>query len=98
VLDIDNLVQNNAPTNKFEVMVYPNPLQNDGTIRFNMKDNANVKVEIYNISGRLVHTHSEYMTSGTQNVSFDASKFDKGAYIVKVVAGDEVSSAKFIKH
>jgi hypothetical protein len=38
------------------------------------------------------------MTSGTQNVSFDASKFDKGAYIVKVVAGDEVSSAKFIKH
>lgn len=98
VLDIDDIVQSDAPTNKFEVMVYPNPLQNDGTIRFNMKDNANVKVEIYNISGRLVHTHSEYMTTGVQNIAFDASKFDNGAYIVKVVAGDEVSSAKFIKH
>jgi hypothetical protein len=98
VLDIDNIVQNNAPTNKFEIMVYPNPLQNDGTIRFELKDNANVQTEIYTISGRLVYSNKSYLTGGVHNLAFDASKFDNGAYIVKVTAGDEVSSAKFIKH
>lgn len=98
VLDIDNIVQNDAPVNKFEVMVYPNPLQNDGTIRFELKENTNVQTEIYTITGRMVYSSNTYLTTGVHNIAFDASKFDNGAYIVKVVAGGEVSSAKFIKH
>jgi hypothetical protein len=98
VLDIDNIVQNDAPKNKFEIMVYPNPLQNDGSIRFELKDNANVQTEIYTISGRMVYSSKTYLTTGVHNIAFDASKFDNGAYIVRVIAGDEVSTAKFIKH
>jgi hypothetical protein len=98
VLDIDNIVQNDAPKNKFEIMVYPNPLQNDGTIRFELKENANVQTEIYTISGRMVYSSKSYLTTGVHNIAFDASKFDNGAYIVRVVAGDEISTAKFIKH
>jgi hypothetical protein len=97
VLDIDNIAQNEKK-DKFELSVYPNPLQNEGTLRFDLTENTDVTVEIYNLSGRLVYSQKEYRTSGTINIEFDASKMNKGAYIAKVIAGKNSASAKFIKH
>jgi len=98
VLDLDNLSQNDAPKKEFEVMVYPNPLQNDGAVRFDTNENGNVKMEIYSLSGRLIQSSTEYLTAGVQNMSFAADKLEKGAYIVKITAGSQTSSAKFIKY
>lgn len=98
VLDIQDVSGNLSNNSKFEVMVYPNPLQNHGAVRFELTENTNVEVEIYNLSGRLVYSAKEYYTSGMHNMSFDATRLDKGAYIVRVNAGKNSASAKFIKH
>lgn len=98
VLDLDNNTAQNTGETKFEVTVYPNPLQNEGSVRFELKENADVKIDIYNLSGRLVYSSKEYKTMGINDISFDASSMDKGAYIVKIKAGKQISSTKFIKH
>ena len=98
VLDIENFASDASTAKRFEVAVYPNPMHQQGAIRFEMLENANVEVEIYNLAGRLVHSVTEYHTAGVQNIAFDASGFDNGAYIVRVQAGKNIASAKFIKY
>ena len=98
VLDIDNISDNVTDSNKFEVMVYPNPLHEQGALKFELPENADVQVNIYNLSGRLVYSAKEFKSKGVQNIEFDATQFDKGAYIVKVDAGKHSASAKFIKY
>lgn len=98
VLDIDDVSSQSPIGEKFEVLVYPNPLQNNGALKFNLTENTNVKIEIYNLAGRLVYSTKEYRTVGQQNISFDSSGFENGAYIVKVNAGSHSSSVKFIKY
>jgi hypothetical protein len=98
VLDIDNVATHVSADKKFEVMVYPNPLHQEGTLRFEMLENANVQIDIYNLSGHLVYSAKEYKTSGVQNIEFDATRLENGAYIIKVNAGKHSASAKFIKY
>src|SRR5690606_9095385 len=77
--------------------VYPNPINNVGTISFDLNENANSKVNIYNLSGSLVKTIDlGTKTEGNHKVKFDASSLSIGSYIVSLQAGNNKSVAKFI--
>lgn len=77
--------------------VYPNPINNAGTISFDLNEKINAKVNIYNLSGSLVKTIDlGVKAEGNHKVKFDVSSLSIGSYIVSLQAGNNKSVAKFI--
>ncbi|NVO02587.1 MAG: T9SS type A sorting domain-containing protein [Bacteroidetes bacterium] len=77
---------------------YPNPLKDNATINYNLKENATVSLAIYNSIGQkaieLVNSKSE--TAGSHSMVFDASKLSAGIYYCKLSTGNELIISKLI--
>ena len=68
---------------------YPNPFNPATTIIFNLREAANVQVELFNIQGRRVQVFfNGKKEAGTHHVSVDAAGLASGKYIYKITAGD----------
>ena len=69
---------------------YPNPFNPTTTISFDLSADAFVSLKVYNMLGQEVATladHQEF-TSGTNDVTFDASGFASGVYYYRVIVND----------
>jgi hypothetical protein len=79
--------------------VYPNPLyDNDLTIDIISSRNLNnVKVIIYDISGRLVKSDTLNFISGINKVNIDTTILTSGVYIIEISSGENTISSKFVK-
>ncbi|MDR9418966.1 MAG: M36 family metallopeptidase [Gracilimonas sp.] len=66
---------------------YPNPFNPTTEIRFNLPEDSEVSIRVYNIMGQvvseLVHT---YKKAGFHKISFDAENLASGVYIAKMNA------------
>ena len=83
---------------KTKLKTYPNPTNEMTTLTFNLDQTSNVNVMVYNISGILVQTiNNKNMPAGSQTLKIDASDLPRGTYIVKLVAGKQNDTVKFIK-
>jgi flagellar hook assembly protein FlgD len=78
--------------------MYPNPTSDNTTLVFNLDEVSDVTVKIYNLSGSLVKTITKKnLEGGKQSLSLDSAEMPKGTYIVKMNAGQQNETAKFIK-
>ncbi len=81
---------------------YPNPFNPTTTIGFNLKEEAKVKIEIYNIHGQKVDTVADgYYGAGYNNVNWDGVDGEgrpvaSGVYFYKMKAGRYTSTKKMI--
>lgn len=76
---------------------YPNPFNPDTRIRFELPEQAHVRLTVYDILGRPVQTLvSEERQPGVHTVSFDASGFASGTYIYELTAGPYVQRKKMM--
>jgi len=75
---------------------FPNPFNPSTKITFGITDAANVDLRVYDILGSevAVIVNNEYLTAGSYNVKFDASKLASGVYIYKLTAGANKVSKK----
>jgi hypothetical protein len=81
--------------NNGAINVYPNPASNTATIALNLKANANVHVEIYNVAGQQVYSiPAQNRNAGNSVSNIDLSNFASGLYIVNVSIGSEVLTKK----
>ncbi|MBU4446410.1 T9SS type A sorting domain-containing protein, partial [bacterium] len=95
-----SITGNYAPTDK-EILInvvsldptlissaYPNPFNPVTTISFYISESNQVKIEIYNISGKLIKTlYKGYKEAGNHEITWDATKYSAGVYFYKVRAG-----------
>lgn len=83
---------------KSNIVVYPNPMNNNGTIAFELSSKEDVYIEIYSITGRLMKRVTQSgLVAGQHNIQFGVNDLSNGTYIVRLKAGDRVETAKFIK-
>lgn len=81
---------------------YPNPFNPTTTIGFNLKEEAKVKIEIYNIHGQKVDTVADgYYGAGYNNVNWNGVDGEgrpvaSGVYFYKMKAGRYTSTKKMI--
>lgn len=76
---------------------YPNPFNPATTIRYAVKENNNVKLEIFNVLGQKIKTLiNEYKTAGEYSFVFNASSLASGVYIYRIESGSYVNSKKMI--
>lgn len=72
---------------------YPNPFNPTTTIRWQMPDAAEVRLEVYNLQGQRVALLANGLhTAGTHSVSFDASRLASGMYVYRLRAGDFIQT------
>jgi len=81
---------------------YPNPFNPSTTIRYDLKENAEVRLEIFNVLGQKMRTLvNEQQTTGSRSVIWDARNdigeaVTSGVYIYRISAGEFVKSHKMI--
>jgi PKD repeat protein len=76
-----------------ELFVYPNPAQNRVTIAYNIADNSQLSLKIYDIMGQLQHTQTLAISNNTLDV--DVSTYPSGTYLVQLL-GDKASVVSYL--
>ncbi|MFA8451395.1 MAG: T9SS type A sorting domain-containing protein [Bacteroidales bacterium] len=78
--------------------VFPNPFTNVLNFKINSIDSKNVVCEIYDITGREVHSQNFNLhRNGESDLSIDLNQLKSGLYIYKINSGENVYSGKIIK-
>jgi Secretion system C-terminal sorting domain/Lamin Tail Domain len=69
---------------------FPNPVQGVLYIEINAMEATNTNIEVFDQLGRRLQTQKVNLTEGLQNEQVDMSKLPAGAYIVKLMLGNQV--------
>jgi hypothetical protein len=92
--------ETDAKTNTQSFSVYPNPIKDKATITLSITENKTVKVELFDITGKLVQKIDEKnLSAGTHEFELLTEDLKNGVYFCKVTAGDwSVAKRLIIKH
>jgi photosystem II stability/assembly factor-like uncharacterized protein len=86
-----------AETSNIDVQITPNPVSDQAVIRYSTENSSDVDFRIYDLSGKLVK--SIKLTSqpaGSNEVSINASELGTGTYLIRMTAGTQQASSKFV--
>ncbi len=76
---------------------YPNPFNPTTTIRFDLPEDNNVKLEVFNILGQKVRTLvNDFYKGGIHEVQFNSRGLASGVYIYRLEAGSYFDVKKMI--
>jgi flagellar hook assembly protein FlgD len=76
---------------------YPNPFNQKTAIQFEISNKQPVQLKVYDIVGNEVSTLvNEEKATGKYEVNFDGSNIPEGIYIVKIQAGNSLTTRKMI--
>lgn len=78
-----NVNPNEVTANEFSV--FPNPVKNETTIKFELEKQANVEISVYNIAGEMVETiHSSFLTEGLHMIEWNSEDQTPGIYNIRL--------------
>ena len=82
---------------QYELQAYPNPISEQATIKFAVKESQDVTLELYNTLGQRVQVlhQGAVPSSQTRTVSLQASDLSSGLYIVRM-RGESFSTTKSV--
>ncbi|PID27243.1 MAG: hypothetical protein CR982_06505 [Candidatus Cloacimonadota bacterium] len=76
---------------------YPNPFNPTTTIRFDLANDSDVKLLIYNARGQMVEQLvNNHLRTGIHTVNFDAKAISSGLYYYKLIANNKVMTKKML--
>ena len=76
---------------------YPNPFNPVTTLRFDIPEQAQVSLAIYDLQGRQVASLVDGMLSaGQHSVPWNAEGYSSGVYFVKIMAGGYMDTQKLL--
>ena len=85
-------------TFKSKMKVYPNPTASSTSVVFDLLNAGNVTVDVYAITGMKVKSITEKnMSKGSNTLDLNVDSLPKGTYILKLQAGSQSQTSKFIK-
>ena len=78
--------------------IIPNPSSNNVTVDFVLTENADVQLEVVDLSGRLVYkSEKQNYSIGQHSVNLQSNQWRKGIYFIKLKANEKSKTVKFIK-
>jgi len=84
--------------NPLGVNLYPNPSANAINLVLNLSEAVNAILEIYDSQGKLVaNPKLGNKTQGEHNLSINVSNLQNGLYLLKIVAGENSVTKRFVK-
>ena len=77
--------------------IYPNPFNPSTTISYSLKDPQSVHIRIYDVKGRLVHSHDEPTKGpGRHQYIWNAEGAGSGVYYVRMRIGEKSFERKIV--
>jgi hypothetical protein len=74
---------------------YPNPFNPTTNISFIVPIDAEVKISVYDILGRLIDTPlDKFVTAGEHNITWDGSNFSSGIYFYRLETSDVTTTKR----
>lgn len=92
------IISSQPTTETSGVSIFPNPSNSIVNIGFEIPQNGQSKIIVYNAAGMETTVLDESLSAGKHNIQFDASLLPEGVYFCKVILQDEVIVQKFIKN
>jgi hypothetical protein len=87
--------QSSLPSNFTLNQNYPNPFNPTTVISYDLPENSQVNLAVYDMMGRRVATLvNENVAAGTHQVQFDASSLSSGTYMYRLQAGGNIQTKK----
>jgi len=73
------------------MIIFPNPASNDAALRFVLNQGGELKVEVYDASGRLTFDRAyQGLTAAEHQIKLPVERWDKGLYLVRARIGNQV--------
>lgn len=95
---ISNSVSVTEISNEIKFSVFPNPVNNEARISFNLNHTSFIKFELYNALGKYVKFISdEKFTAGINELSFSTVNLSQGIYILKISIDGNVYTRRVVK-
>jgi hypothetical protein len=77
------------------VEVFPNPVINTSTIRFNLNQNGNVTVQLFSNDGKLVSDLvNGHFHAGVQSFELQSDNLKSGVYFLRIETGEQTMTRK----
>ena len=86
----------NPMKEKFSVVVYPNPVTDHFTVNFNQEVTGTAQISIFDITGKMIFQDEQAIESHAVNIRLSETALQNGLYVLKIMAGDEVFSSRFM--
>ena len=78
------------------VRVFPNPATEDANVVFDLKENSNVAITVFDAVGRVVYTlPAQQMNGGEQHLSIPVDGFATGVYNMVITTGNGKVTERF---
>ena len=88
-----------STSNQSNLNVWPIPANDVLNISFNMQNSGDVKLNLYDISGKIVKTKLlENLVTGLNTVNIDLSGLNRAHYICEIVTNDDVLRKRISKN
>ncbi len=82
----------------FSMEVYPNPSRYNSTLIVDMKEDNDLDIQFFNISGRLVKSITITDAHiGRNEIMFSAEDLPQGTYLIRAKSGQQRQTTKFVK-
>ncbi|MEO0741232.1 MAG: NF038122 family metalloprotease [Bacteroidota bacterium] len=77
---------------------YPNPFDQQTTLRFDLPETTEATLTVYDVLGREVARllDGASLTAGSHTATLEASAFSAGAYLVRLSAGDDTATQRIL--
>ena len=79
------------------VNVWPNPFKDELNASFINDKSEDVKIVLFDLSGRTISTQTFAATEGINQANISASEIANGSYILEIIKSDNVISKKVMK-
>jgi hypothetical protein len=77
--------------------VFPNPSNEQTSIKFNLKSSNNVTIKVINLLGEeVLKMNNEHVHSGNHNIQINSQQLSAGIYIINLTSGNHSESIKMI--
>jgi len=90
-------IEGELPTEFGLVSAYPNPFNPVTTIKFELPENCEVELGIYDVTGkRMATVISRSLKSGVYEATWDASGLPSGVYFARLTTGNKAATQKLM--
>ena len=88
-------IDENTLVHNLQISNYPNPFNPATTINYNLSQNSNVLLQVYNLKGQLIETLvNQNQAAGQHSVTWNAVNQSSGIYFYQLHTGAQTATGK----
>jgi hypothetical protein len=90
-------IHGHSPNTRKNTEAFPNPFTHSTTIKYAVKEQGNVRIDVYNALGNRVSTiFRESQEIGEHSAVFDALRYSSGIYFYTIQTGNQTDKGKMV--